>query len=48
MGEVIRIGYSHAMVESTCRNGTATYSALTFTHPKPGRIYHNSYGELPR
>ena len=45
---VIRIGYSHGMVESTCLSVDDTWSALKFTHPKPGRIYRNSHGTLRR
>lgn len=44
---VIRIGYSHGLVESTCLRVDDTWSALKFTHPKPGRTYRNSYGTLP-
>jgi hypothetical protein len=44
---VIRIGYSHGMVESTCLSVDDIWSALKFTHPKPGKTYNNSYGSLP-
>lgn len=44
---VIRIGYDHGLVESTCLSVDRTWSALKFTHPKPGKIYRNSYGTLP-
>jgi hypothetical protein len=44
---VIEIGYRHGLVESTCLSIDATWSALRFTHPKPGKQYHNSYGTLP-
>lgn len=44
---VIRIGYSHGLVESTCLSIDATWSGLKFTHPKPGKHYQNSYGVLP-
>ncbi|SKB04704.1 hypothetical protein SAMN06295964_0673 [Aeromicrobium choanae] len=44
---VIEIGYDHGLVESTCLSVDATWSALRFTHPKPGREYHNSFGTLP-
>lgn len=47
LSTVIRIGYSHGMVESTCLSVDGTWSALKFTHPKPGRTYHNSHGTLP-
>ena len=44
---VIRIGYSHGMVESTCLSVDDTWSALKFTHPRPGKTYNNSHGTLP-
>jgi hypothetical protein len=44
---VIRIGYSHSMVESTCLSVDETWAALKFTHPKPGKVYNNSHGTLP-
>ena len=44
---VIRIGYSHGLVESTCLSVDDTWSALKFTHPKSGKIYKNSHGTLP-
>lgn len=43
---VIRIGYFHGMVESTCLSVDETWSALKFTHPKPGKTYNNSHGIL--
>ncbi len=43
----IEIGYDHGLVESTCLSVDDTWSALRFTHPKPGRQYNNSYGTLP-
>lgn len=45
--EVIRIGYDHGMVESTTLRIDDTWSAIKFTHPKPGKTYRNSYGKLP-
>ena len=45
---VIRIGYSHGLVESTCLSVDATWSGLKSTHPKKGKIYHNSHGQLKR
>ncbi len=45
---VIRIGYSHGLVESTCLSVDATWSGLKFTHPKKEKIYHNSHGQLKR
>lgn len=44
---VIEIGYDHGLVESTCLSIDETWSALRFTHPKPGTRYANSYGTLP-
>jgi hypothetical protein len=44
---VIEVGYRHGLVESTCLRVDDTWSALKFTHPKPGKTYHNSYGTLP-
>lgn len=46
LAAVIRIGYSHGLVESTCLSVDETWSALKFTHPKPGKTYNNSYGTL--
>ncbi len=45
--EVIRIGYSHNLVESTNLRIDDTWTALKFTRPKPGKVYNNSYGKLP-
>lgn len=44
---VIEIGYSHGLVESTCLRIDDTWAALKFTHPKKGKVYANSYGNLP-
>ena len=44
---VIRIGYSHGLVESTALSINPVWSALKFTWPKPGKTYANSYGKLP-
>jgi hypothetical protein len=44
---VIRIGYDHGLVESTCLSVDPTWSGLKFTWPKPGKQYANSYGTLP-
>jgi hypothetical protein len=44
---VIRLGYDYGLVESTCLSVNAIWSALKFTHPKPGKKYNNSYGKLP-
>ena len=45
---VIRIGYSHGLVESTCLSVDATWSGLKFTHPKADKVYRNSHGQLKR
>jgi hypothetical protein len=45
--EVIRIGYGHGLVESTALSVDTTWSAIKFTHPKKGKSYRNSYGQLP-
>lgn len=44
---VIEVGYRHGLVESTVVSINETWSAIKFTHPKPGKTYHNSYGTLP-
>lgn len=43
---VVRVGYGHGLVESTCLSIDPVWSALKFTHPKPGKIYRNSHGQL--
>ena len=45
--DVIRTGYGHGLVESTCLSVDATWPALEFTHPRPGKVYATSYGTLP-
>ena len=45
---VIRIGYSHGLVESTALRIDDTWSALKFSWPKVEKEYHNSYGTLLR
>lgn len=45
--QVIKIGYGHGLVESIALSVDTTWSGLKFTHPKPGKTYHNSYGQLP-
>ncbi|MCT7374555.1 hypothetical protein [Chelativorans salis] len=45
--DVIRIGYENGLVESTTVGIDDTWSAIRFTHPKPGKDYRNSYGKLP-
>lgn len=44
---VIEIGYRHGLVESTTIRVNEVWSAIKFTHPKQGKEYHNSFGELP-
>jgi hypothetical protein len=44
--EVIHIGYNHGMVESVNLRIDDVWTALKFTHPKPGKTYNNSYGTL--
>lgn len=46
--KVINIGYRHGLVESICLSVDATWSGLKFTHPKKGKDYHNSFGQLPK
>lgn len=48
MTTVIAIGYELSMVESTCLRIDETWAGLKFTHPKPGKVYANSYGTLLR
>lgn len=48
LDRVINIGYSHGLVESICLSVDSTWSGLKFTHPKEGKVYHNSHGQLPR
>lgn len=43
---VIAIGYELNMVESTCLRINDVWAGLKFTHPKPGKSYRNSYGQL--
>ena len=44
--KIINIGYGFGLVESTCLSVNSVWSGLKFTHPKEGKIYRNSYGEL--
>jgi hypothetical protein len=44
---VIRIVYEHRLVESTNLRINDTWTSLKCTHPRPGKIYKNSYGTLP-
>jgi hypothetical protein len=43
---VIRIGYSHGLVESKTVSVDAKWSAIKFTFPIEGKQYNNSYGQL--
>lgn len=43
---VIGLGYNHGLVESKSISINAIWSALKFTHPKEGKVYNNSYGQL--
>ena len=43
---VIRIGYSHELLESTCLSLDATLTGFKFTHPNKDKIHNNSYGQL--
>lgn len=45
--EVIRIGYDCGLVESKTISVNGAWSAIKFTHPRPGQRYNNSYGKLP-
>ena len=47
LATVIEIGYSAGLVESTCLRVDDVWAGLRFTHPKPGKVYANSYGTLP-
>ena len=44
---VIKLGYDCGLVESTNLSVNDTWTALKFTHPKPGKTYNNKYGSLP-
>ena len=44
--KIINLGYSFGLVESTCLSVNSVWSGLKFTHPKEGKVYRNSYGEL--
>jgi hypothetical protein len=44
--KVIQSGYNHGLVESKTLSINATWSAIKFTHPKKGKVYKNSYGQL--
>lgn len=44
--KVINIAYNFGLVESTCLSINSVWSAIKFTHPKKGKVYKNSHGEL--
>ncbi|MBC7870650.1 MAG: hypothetical protein H7Y09_07400 [Chitinophagaceae bacterium] len=44
--KIISMGYEYGLVESTVLSIDTTWSAIKFTHPKMGKVYHNSYGQL--
>lgn len=44
--KIIELGYNYGLVESTALSIDAVWSALKFTHPKHGKDYQNSYGQL--
>lgn len=46
LSTVIKIGYGFGLVESTCLSVNEIWSALKFTHPKKGKMYHNSHAKL--
>jgi len=43
---VIKLGYGFGLVESTALSINPIWSGLKFTHPKKGKVYSNSYGQL--
>ncbi|OIO56254.1 MAG: hypothetical protein COX57_09780 [Alphaproteobacteria bacterium CG_4_10_14_0_2_um_filter_63_37] len=47
LDRVVNIAYRHGLVESICLSVDSIWSGLKFTHPKKGKIYHNSHGQLP-
>lgn len=44
--KIIEIGYEYGLVESTVLSIDTKWSAIKFTHPKKGKVYQNSYGQL--
>lgn len=44
--KVIEIGYDYGLVESKNLRINSIWTALKFTHPKEGKVYMNSYGNL--
>lgn len=47
LDRVVNIAYRHGLVESKCLSVDTTWAGLKFTHPKKGKIYNNSHGQLP-
>lgn len=45
--DVIRLAYDAGFVESKAVAFDDVWSAIKLTHPKPGKVYRNSYGRLP-
>ncbi len=43
---IIGTGYDHGLVESLVVSIDEVWSAIKFTHPKPGKEYGNRYGTL--
>jgi hypothetical protein len=43
---IIQLGYSYGLVESKTISIDTTWSAIKFTHPKVGKVYNNSFGQL--
>jgi hypothetical protein len=43
---IINLGYSFGLVESTCLSINSIWSGIKFTYPKKGKVYNNSYGQL--
>jgi hypothetical protein len=46
MTKIIKIGYTHGLVESKCVSVDSTWSGIKFTVPIKGKVYNNSYGQL--
>jgi hypothetical protein len=46
LSEIIKIGYYNGLVESKTLSINSSWSAIKFTHPKKGKVYHNRYGKL--
>ena len=44
--DVIRLAYDTGLVESKTIAFDDVWSAIKLTHPKPGKVYRNSFGRL--